>query len=205
MTTRVIAVRHGQSEGNVARVWTSALEGYPLTALGHEQARAVGEQLVDAGVGHLYSSQLPRARQTAAEIGAVLGLEPQVAEGFQEFAVGHHEGVHDDEVAPLAVEVFTRWWRDGDLTAGFAGGETGHQIVARLRGALDTLADRHPGETTLVVSHGGALAVGLTEICGNLDGLFVSQHILANCDVVHLERDGAGAWRCTAWAGSDLA
>ena len=48
--TRVLVLRHGQSEGNVAQVWTSSLEGYPLTELGREQARAAGERLADRGV-----------------------------------------------------------------------------------------------------------------------------------------------------------
>lgn len=201
MTARIIAVRHGQSEGNVARVWTSAVDGYPLTALGHEQARAVGERMVGEGVEHLYSSPFPRARQTAGEIGAVLGLEPQIADGVEEFDVGHHEGETDDTVGQLALEVFTRWWRDDDLTASFTGGETGHQIVDRVRTAFDTLADRHEGSTALVVSHGGSLAVGLNALCDNLDSLFVSQHILANCDVVDLVRADDRTWRCVTWAG----
>lgn len=200
MTSRIIAVRHGQSEGNVARIWTSAVDGYPLTGLGREQARAVGERMAGEGVEHVYSSPFPRARQTAEEIGAVLGLVPALAEGLEEFDVGHHEGEHDDTVGPLAIEVFTRWWRDDDLTAGFTGGETGHQIVDRVRRAFDTLADRHAGSTTLVVSHGGSLAVGLNALCENLDSLFVSQHILANCDVVDLVRED-DTWRCTTWAG----
>lgn len=204
MTARVIAVRHGQSEGNVARVWTSAVDGYPLTALGRQQARAVGEKVAGEGVRHLYSSPLPRARQTAEEIGAVLGLEPALADGVEEFDVGHHEGEDDETVGPMAIEVFTRWWRDDDLTASFTGGETGHQIVDRVRRAFDALADRHEGSTTLVVSHGGALAVGLNALCANLDSLFVSQHILANCDVVDLVRDDTGTWTCTSWAGTVL-
>ena len=32
-TSRILLVRHGQSEGNVARVWTSARGGFPLTDL----------------------------------------------------------------------------------------------------------------------------------------------------------------------------
>ncbi len=69
-----------------------------------------------------------------------------------------------------------------------------------MRAALDSVADRHEGGTVVVVSHGGAMALGLGSMCDNLDTLFVSQHILANCDLVELRRDGAG-WRCDSWAG----
>jgi probable phosphoglycerate mutase len=198
--TTVLLVRHGQSEGNIARVWTSAREGFPLTALGHEQARAVGEQLADRGIAAVFASPLVRAQQSAAEIAGVLGLDPQVLEGVEELHVGVHEGVHDEHVGPVAEQVFGRWWRDLDLSGGFEGGETGQQIADRMRWALDHVADRHAGETSVVVSHGGAMAVGVTAICA-LDTAYVSTHLLANCQVVELVRDGDGGWTCTSWAG----
>jgi probable phosphoglycerate mutase len=201
--SRVLVVRHGQSEGNVARIWTSSREGYPLTVLGHEQARAVGETLTGEDVVAVYGSPLPRAQQTAAEIAAVIGLTHGVLDGVEEMHVGHHEGKHNDEVAPLAAEVFGRWWRDGDLSDGFPGGETGQQIADRMRAALDEVADRHTGSTCVVVSHGGAMAVGITALADNLDALFVSEHLLANTDVVDLEREH-GTWRVRTWAGIPL-
>ena len=198
--TRVLVLRHGQSEGNVAQVWTSSPEGYPLTERGREQARAAGERLAGSGVTTLYASPLPRAQQTAAEVGAVLRLPVATLAGVHELDVGVHEGEHDDTVGPVALRVFSAWWREDDLTAGFPGGETGFQIVERMRAALDSVADRHEGSTSLVVSHGGAMAVGIQNLCDNLDALFVSQHILANCELVELRRDADG-WRCEAWAG----
>jgi probable phosphoglycerate mutase len=201
--SRLLVARHGQSEGNVARVWTSAREGYPLTELGRTQARALGESFVGRDVVAVYASPLPRAQQTAHEVGTVLGLPVAVLEGVEELHVGHHEGGHDDEVGPIAEEVFGRWWRDGDLSSGFPGGETGEQIAARVRRALDAVADRHDGSTAVVVSHGGAMALGITALADNLDAAFVSQHILANTEVVELERTASG-WRCVSWAGIPL-
>jgi probable phosphoglycerate mutase len=201
--SRVLVVRHGQSEGNVARVWTSSRVGYPLTDLGREQARSVGRSLAGTDVAAVYGSPLPRARETAELIAAALGLQAAVLDGVEELHVGRHEGQHDDEVGPVAAEVFGRWWRDGDLSDGFPGGETGEQIAARVRHALDQVADRHAGGTAVVVSHGGAMAVGITSLADNLDPAFVSQHILANTEIVDLERSGA-AWRCRTWAGISL-
>jgi probable phosphoglycerate mutase len=199
MTTRVLLVRHGQSEGNVGRIWTSAREGFPLTELGHEQARAVGETLVGRDVVAVYGSPLLRAQQTAAEIAGVLGLEPRTLEGVEEMHVGVHEGGHDDHVGPVAIEVFGRWWRDGDLSGGFDGGETGEQITSRFSGALDEVVGAHPDGTAVVVSHGGAMALSVAHLAG-LDPLWVSQNFLKNTAVVELERSG-NAWTCTSWAG----
>ena len=62
-TSRVLLVRHGQSEGNVARIWTSAREGFPLTELGRQQAREVGALLAPRAPVALYASALLRAQQ----------------------------------------------------------------------------------------------------------------------------------------------
>lgn len=200
MTTRVLLVRHGQSEGNVARVWTSAREGFPLTPLGHEQAQRVAQELAAHVPVAVYASPLLRAQQTAQPIAAAAGLEVVTLDGVEELHVGVHEGAHDDVVAPVAIEVFGRWWRDGDLSGGFDGGETGDQIVARMRAALDGVADQHPGATAVVVSHGGAMALAAQAMC-RLDPMFVAHHLLANTDVVELVRSADGAWSCTGWAG----
>lgn len=199
-TTRVLLVRHGQSEGNVARVWTSARGGFPLTEMGHEQARAVGATLEGRDVVAVYGSPLVRAQETAAEIASVLGLTAGELEGVEELHVGVHEGVHDDTVGPVAEQVFRAWWRDNDLSGGFEGGETGLQIAARMREALNLVADKYDGTTAVVVSHGGAMAVGVIALC-DLDPAFVATHLLANCQVVELERSGDGVWTCISWAG----
>lgn len=43
---RLYLVRHGQSEGNVAKTFHGHTD-YPLTELGREQARQAGEKLKD--------------------------------------------------------------------------------------------------------------------------------------------------------------
>jgi len=199
-TTRLLVMRHGESEGNVARIWTSARVGYPLTERGRAQARAAGGRVADRGVSAVYGSPLVRAHETAAEVAEVLGLEVRVLEGVEELHVGVHEGSHDDDVAPIAMEVFGRWMREGDLEHGFQGGETGHQIAARMSEALNRVADAHPDEAIVVVSHGGSMAVGVAALCDNIGVEFVGEHMLRNTDVVEIVRSDAG-WQCVAWAG----
>jgi probable phosphoglycerate mutase len=117
----------------------------------------------------------------------------------EELHVGVHEGKHDDEVAPIAMDVFGRWLRDGDFDHGFEGGETGTQIARRVSEALNGVADRHAGETIAVVSHGGAMAVGLGALCDNLPVGWLGDHLLANADIVEAVRTEAG-WHCVMWA-----
>lgn len=198
--TRVLVIRHGQSEANVPQIWTSAVEGYPLTPLGWEQAAALGVALKDRDVAALYASPLVRAQETAQALGEALGLEPRTLVGIEELHVGVHEGGSNEDVGPIAIGVFERWWLHDDLDSGFEGGETGRHIVERMARALDGLADAHDGQTVAMVSHGGAIAVGLTALCPELTPAFVSQNFLANTEVVEVVRDAAGTWHCESWA-----
>ena len=61
----VILLRHGQTDENVSgRI--SGQGPVPLNTRGQEQARLAAEALAPLGITHIFSSQLVRARQTAA-------------------------------------------------------------------------------------------------------------------------------------------
>lgn len=70
-------VRHGIYDRDT--VQTDDRIGSPLNALGHEQAKLAGERLAKLPVKMhaLVSSDLTRARQTADDMGAVLGMTPE--------------------------------------------------------------------------------------------------------------------------------
>ena len=200
MTTRLIAVRHGESTSNVHGIATSALEGYPLTPRGRAQAAAVGRELAGAGVGHVYASRILRARQTARILAGAVGAPLTLVTGLEEIDVGIHEGGTNADVQTSAVANFSRWLSDDDLDHGFEGGETGRQAAARGSAVLTDLVGRHPGATVAVVSHGGLLALALIHLCRNVTSAFVWDHLLDNCAVVEVVVEGQ-VWTCTTWAG----
>ena len=70
------------------------------------------------------------------------------------------------------------------------GGETGAEIAGRVAGVLDDLADRHRGETVLVVAHGGAILATLSVVAWRARAHRGS----TNCAFAVLERDVDG-WR----------
>ena len=199
-STRVALVRHGQSTGNVARVWTSAPEKYPLTDLGRRQAAGVAATLEGDGVQVVYTSGILRARQTAAVMASRLAVPMVQVPGLEELHVGIHEEGHDDDVAPVAATVFRGWLVDGDLDHGFEGGETGRTAADRFGTVLDSLVRRHPDQRVAAVSHGGVMALGLAVLCDNLTPSFVARHLLENCARVDLLHDDDG-WHCESWAG----
>jgi broad specificity phosphatase PhoE len=130
------------------------LAGGTLTAVGREEARALGERLRSERVAGVVSSELSRAVQTAEIAATVLGLPVQVRENLQELSVGDYRG---REYEPAVFQQVLGSWLKGDLEPGVPGGETGRQVVARVMPVLDELADQFRGETLLVVTHGGVI------------------------------------------------
>ena len=72
--TLVHVVRHGEVH-NPGRVLYGRLPGYRLSDLGEQMAQRVADALGDRDIVHLVASPLERAQQTAAPLGAALGLE----------------------------------------------------------------------------------------------------------------------------------
>src|SRR6266853_1266378 len=68
--TRLILIRHGETEWNI----TGRIQGYradsALTATGREQVRALAVRLAREGIDALYSSDAGRTRETADPIAA---------------------------------------------------------------------------------------------------------------------------------------
>ena len=121
-----------------------------------EQARLVAGEL-DA-VDVIYSSDLARARETADIIAAQLGdLEVNVDQRLRERSFGAWEGRTAPEIEADFAEQLARW-RAG-TGAGADDAEPFEAFGDRVRRFLEDLLAKHPGETVLVVAHGGSIRV----------------------------------------------
>jgi broad specificity phosphatase PhoE len=76
--SRALFLRHGESAHNAHSGAEQLVDeaGDRLTERGREQARAAGPGLVGLGITQLLASPMRRATETAATIGAALGLDP---------------------------------------------------------------------------------------------------------------------------------
>lgn len=153
--TRLIAVRHGETAWNrVARI--QGHTDIPLNDAGLWQARQVGEAVAAEGIDAIYSSDLQRAADTARAIGRAAGVPVQLDASLRERHFGELEGLTHDEISTRWPEQARRW-RGRDPDYGPQGGETLSDFHARCVGALTRLAQRHPGQTVVLVAHGGVL------------------------------------------------
>jgi probable phosphoglycerate mutase len=189
--TTLVVARHAEAEYEVDE-WAD--EGGSLTPLGRRQAAALGDALAGRRVAHVWTSTLARAVQTAEIAAARLGVGVTTRSGLREFGVGEHAGKPKD-LDPF-LDTYLRWL-EGDLDARMPGSETGREIADRVGGVLREIADLHPGETVLVVSHGGAIGVGVPTLC-RMD---VAQTQLDNTGSVEVLADADG-WVCTRWGST---
>jgi broad specificity phosphatase PhoE len=152
--TTVYLARHGESDWNAANRFQGHSDR-PLTARGRLQAEALAAELAEvAALSAIYSSPLRRALETAAVVGARTGLEPVAMEDLREVDVGAWTGLSRSEVELRFPEEFRRWLDGGE---GWADGESYQEMSSRVLSALFRIANAHPRDEVLVVSHGGPI------------------------------------------------
>jgi probable phosphoglycerate mutase len=165
-------VRHGQSAGNVARdeahaanLQRIAIDGrdvdVPLSALGEQQARALGRWFSDIPEEErpeaVLVSPYRRALQTAAlirEEGGTAGEEPLCSdERLREKEFGILDGLTTPGVAAMQPEQAEFRRQLGKFYHRPPGGESWADVILRLRSVMDTVSLHHRGQRVLIVAH----------------------------------------------------
>ena len=157
VATRIIAVRHGETDWNVeARIQGQLDIG--LNDKGRWQAQRAARALAEESVDALYSSDLSRACTTAQAIAdhAPRPLKVQTHIGLRERAFGKFEGQTYTAITEQWPEE-ARLWRIRDPDFAPVGGESPVQVLARVARTVDEIASHHLGEQIVLVSHGGVL------------------------------------------------
>ena len=153
--TRIIAIRHGETDWNVAMRIQGQLN-IALNEAGRRQARRLAGALADARLDAIYSSDLIRARATAQAVARRAGLEVRTDSGLRERGFGAFEGLTFPEIEQRFPDQARRW-RQRDASFGPAGGETLAAFFARVVARVVALAAQHRGEHIAIVAHGGVL------------------------------------------------
>lgn len=202
MTGRLILVRHGQTEANVAKRLDTALPGAKLTPEGLAQAETLGIGLASAPPLALVSSLALRARQTAGFVEQAAGVSLDVRDGLHEVQAGDLEDRTDEAAHRLFMETFHHW-HTGNLGARIPGGETGYDVLERYVPVVNSLREEflegsRDGGDIVVVSHGAAIRLVAAQLAG-VPGLFAANNHLANTETVELLPSVDGGWECLRW------
>jgi probable phosphoglycerate mutase len=153
--TRILAIRHGQTAWNA----DSRIQGHTdigLDALGEWQALRLADALAGEQLDALYSSDLARARQTAAPLAARSGVVLQQDAGLRERGFGDFEGLSFAQIEQRWPEQAAAW-RRRDPEFGARGGEVLRDFRERVVAAVARLARAHRGQHIALVTHGGVL------------------------------------------------
>jgi probable phosphoglycerate mutase len=146
--TRILVVRHGQSEWNAAGRWQGRAD-IPLTDLGREQARLAAERV--GAVDVIVASTMQRASETASIIAEQIGVGPVLThEGFAERDVGEWSGLTRAEIE----QAWPGFLAEGRRPESF---EPTDRFLARVDAALAAVDEAHRGADVLVVAHGGVI------------------------------------------------
>jgi broad specificity phosphatase PhoE len=191
-TTRVILVRHGQSQGNAERRFGGHTPT-PLSQLGHAQAEATARALAAEGVTAIYSSDLLRAVQTAEPLARATGLSVEQTDAFRERSVGIMEGLTFEDAAAAHPEEYAALVRR-DFEHVLAGGESYRQLLDRASARLERAIEQNPGGRIALFSHTGTICILVLHLLGALDAptlkpVWISS---SNCGVTRfaIERGG---------------
>lgn len=150
--TDILLVRHGETLWN-QQGRMQGQQDSPLTELGVRQARQLALRLKTVSFAALYSSDLGRAYRTAVSIADETGHEVISDVRLRERNFGIFEGLTNSEIReryPDYHAVFSR--RDPDFA--MPGGESAVMFHARCLACLADIADRHSGQSIVVVAHG---------------------------------------------------
>jgi broad specificity phosphatase PhoE len=199
--TRLVLVRHGETDDNKSSIFQGQ-EGAGLNAHGRDQAAKLAARLASAKArpAALYTSDLARARETAAILGRALALEPAPDADLREVYLGAWQGLSHTEIAARFPEEWAAWRAGVDQRRG--GGETYAELCARVTRAMERIAGAHPGETVIVVSHGAALKTFAGHVLGMGAGSATwlrAFRVPENTAVSVVDRDRDGWFRIVAW------
>lgn len=194
--TRLIIWRHGRTAWNAENRVQGQLD-VELDAIGQEQAGTVAPRIAARHPDALVASDLLRARQTAEPLAALTGLPVTLDPRLREREFGEWQGLTMAEVTQRFPDAHARW-RAG-LPVGACGVEEVDDLSKRVAAALQDAADRAPGGTVVVATHGGAAKYGLAALLGWPVAMIRGVATVGNCHWIEVRSDPQVGWRLVTY------
>lgn len=198
LSTHVLLIRHGQSEGNAERRF-GGHTATPLSPRGRRQAQALARALKDEELTAIYSSDLARALETAQPLANLTGLPVNATNAFRERSVGVMEGLTFENAAQRHPEQYAALLRR-DFEHVLTGGESYRQLLDRAWQKLDEIIAENQGGKIAVFSHTGTICILALHLMGALDAPELKPVWItsANCAVTRFELRDDGLVRVQA-------
>ena len=151
--TRIILMRHGESEANRNHMFAGRDTDVPLSPLGHLQADAAAKYVAKAyQVDCLLTSPLSRAKSTCMALADLLGKTPVTDPALVEIYGGEWEGKTVVELIEKYGTDYLTWRRTigiSHCTNGESFAEVAERAVRRIR----EIAQEKEGQTVFCATH----------------------------------------------------
>lgn len=161
MVTRIVLVRHGETDWNREMRIQGGSSDCPLNEKGRQQAESLALRLKQDRIEAIYSSPLKRALEIAEAIARYHQLEVVVEPSLREIEAGTLEGVTTAELGRR----FSQFLVQDGVSNKIPGGESLAGLQERSWGAIQRLSQQHTDGELVVVSHYFAI---LSIICSVL-------------------------------------
>lgn len=184
----IILIRHGESAAADPDNPFPLVDGQGDPPLyepdGVQQAEQACRRLIDSGeeFAAVYVTTLQRTRQTAKVLLEHLGVEPIVEPDLREVHLGDWEGGEFRKRAAERDPAIIEMWM-AESWEKVPGAERDADFSARVRGAIERIAERHPDETVAVFTHGGVIGRVLVEATEARGFSFTGSD---NCGISHI-------------------
>jgi probable phosphoglycerate mutase len=131
-----------------------------LNDAGQRQAQSLARALQSERPSAIYASDLQRARNTAQAVADIHQLPVHIDIALRERCYGAFEGLMYDEISLQHPEAFALW-QSRDPQARFPAGEreaeTLEEFHQRSVNVITRIAQQHPDQRIVIVTHGGVL------------------------------------------------
>jgi len=162
--TRIFLIRHAEAEGNIFRRAHGQVNGQ-IIGRGFRQIELLRDRFAGERIDAVYSSDLSRAKMTAAALSEPRSLPIILSEMLREVRMGVWEDKpwgnmehHDPEMGKYFTTDPARWCVEGS--------ESFEQVQDRMVACITEIAERHDGETVAAFSHGFAIRAFMCRVMG---------------------------------------
>ncbi len=160
MGTKIILIRHGQTDGNAKKQYCGLLD-MELNAQGCLQVEKLARRLEKEAIHRIYASDRKRALESARIIFKGCRIN-KIAE-LREINFGIFEGKSHQEIRESNADIYDKWLTDPYNTV-VPGSESLMDFQGRVTRALGRIVLANANKTTAIVCHGGTISVILSRI-----------------------------------------
>ncbi len=148
----IYLMRHGADDPDRLGGWSP----YGLTDIGRKQVSDAAVKMISAGIAAIYSSDLPRAKETAEIVANKLRLPVAFLPVFRETNNGLLAGMLKSKANLLYPGLH---WNALEWTQRYPDGESPELFFQRISQAWKTFKQDNAENTVLLITHGGVISI----------------------------------------------